>query len=86
MCTVTTVTQKEILSKKFLTWNSDAKPKGNLTLSIQTANISMVRGHKLDLNEKIYSPAKKSKSKLKLPQPNQQNNVKQLGWCGIIIG
>jgi hypothetical protein len=21
----------------------------------------------------------------KLPQPNQQNNVKQLGWYGIII-
>ena len=23
---------------------------------------------------------------LKLPQPNQQNNLKQLGWCGSIIG
>ena len=21
-----------------------------------------------------------------LPQPNQQNKTKQLGWCGIIIG
>ena len=23
---------------------------------------------------------------MELPQPNQQNNVKELGWCGIIIG
>jgi hypothetical protein len=21
-----------------------------------------------------------------LPQPNQQNKTKQLGWCGLIIG
>jgi hypothetical protein len=25
-------------------------------------------------------------SNTQLPQPNQQNKTKQLGWCGLIIG